>query len=331
MRFHPIAEVFPLMSEDEFARLREDVRAHGLRESIWLYEGQIIDGRNRYKACRQTDTEPHYREWVGDMQSLTAFVISMNLHRRHLSESQRAMVALKLTNLERGNPKFSNSANLQNSVSQSVAAEMLNVSTRTVAAAAKIKDIGVQELVEAVETGEVSIAAAALLTELPPEEQKEIVALGGEKMQKRASKIRLRKVQKLIKKNRKACIVCNLHIGVTDENFIEHMTALAKRAPKFSRLVWSLIEEMETLSDVEEAHSEYALIFTGMDRGMNEFNQLRQFTGIPKERLQHLLRLLLETGDVSHDQQGGKQEKARGQRKQLYFRTEQSLNWHERG
>ena len=56
------------------------------------HQGQIIDGRNRYKACQETGVEPHFREWDGN-GSLTSFVVSLNLHRRHLKTEQRAALA----------------------------------------------------------------------------------------------------------------------------------------------------------------------------------------------------------------------------------------------
>ena len=93
--FHPVANLFPMLSGDEFADLTEDVRQHGLLEPIWLHpDGRIIDGRNRYKACLAADVEPSYRTWEGS-GSLVEFVVSLNLHRRHLTSSQRAMAALE--------------------------------------------------------------------------------------------------------------------------------------------------------------------------------------------------------------------------------------------
>lgn len=86
------------------------------------------------------------------MSRSTAFVVSLNLHRRHLSESQRGMVAAKLANLGEGRP--AETAQIC-AVSQDRAAEMLNVSRRTVQAAAKVKDAGAPELVLAVEVGRV--------------------------------------------------------------------------------------------------------------------------------------------------------------------------------
>ncbi len=91
--FHPIADLFPLMTDDERRDLATDIGQNGLREPIWLYDGQIVDGRNRYLACQDAGVEPRYRDWDGQ-GSLVAFVVSLNVKRRHLSSSQKAVIAL---------------------------------------------------------------------------------------------------------------------------------------------------------------------------------------------------------------------------------------------
>lgn len=95
MKPHRVSELFPLMSESEFAELKADISRNGQREPIWVHDGQIIDGRNRYRACVELAIEPRLREWDGQ-GSLVAFVVSLNLHRRHLSAGQRAMVAAEM-------------------------------------------------------------------------------------------------------------------------------------------------------------------------------------------------------------------------------------------
>lgn len=94
MEFHEIANLFPLMVGDEYRALVEDIRANGLLEPIALYEGKILDGRNRYNACIVLGIEPNYTTYDGP--SAEAFVISKNLHRRHLTRDQRDEVVCKL-------------------------------------------------------------------------------------------------------------------------------------------------------------------------------------------------------------------------------------------
>src|SRR3954452_5080563 len=94
-KFHPVAELFPLMRGSAFDELVADIAANGLREPIWLYDGKIIDGRNRYAGCAKAGVEPQFRTWDGK-GCLAGFVVSQNLHRRHLNESQRAMIAAGL-------------------------------------------------------------------------------------------------------------------------------------------------------------------------------------------------------------------------------------------
>ncbi len=96
MRFHPVADIFPLLQGEEFEALSQDIVDNGLIEAIWLHpDGQIIDGRNRYKACQKVGVEPKFRTWDGK-GSLVGFVLSLNLKRRHLTSGQRAVLALEV-------------------------------------------------------------------------------------------------------------------------------------------------------------------------------------------------------------------------------------------
>lgn len=169
-RPHPLADIFPLMTGEEFVALKADIKENGLLEPIWVLDGLLLDGRNRFRACQEVGVKPVFRDYEGD--NPTAFVISLNLKRRHLNESQRGMVAAKLANMSVGRNWENNSANLQNkNVSQTQAAELLNVGTRTVASAKKVEEKGSPELVAAVEQGKIAVSTAAELTDTPVETQ----------------------------------------------------------------------------------------------------------------------------------------------------------------
>ena len=174
MNYHSAAELFPLIVGEDFDRLVADIDTNGQREAIVvLPTGEILDGRNRYRACDRLRIKPITRVYAGDAP--LAYVISLNLHRRHLNESQRAMAASKLANMQQGErTDLEPSANLQK-VSQGKAAEMLHVSARTVAAAAKVRAEGAPELVHAVEQGRVAVSQAAKIADMEPDKQREMV------------------------------------------------------------------------------------------------------------------------------------------------------------
>jgi hypothetical protein len=90
--------------------------------------------------------------------SLVSFVVSLNLVRRHLSESQRATVADKLTTLKHGQRA---DASIDASVTQPEAADLMNVSRASVQRARKVRESGDALLIAAVESGEVTVSAAA--------------------------------------------------------------------------------------------------------------------------------------------------------------------------
>jgi N6-adenosine-specific RNA methylase IME4 len=150
---HEIAAIFPLLPEPELKALAEDIKQNGQREPIMLYEGKILDGRNRYRACQMAGVEPqvnYYHE-----KKPLQYVVSLNLHRRHLNESQRGMIAAKLANAPEGRPK-KNSPNL-GSISVAQAAEMLNVSHGTIDTAKSIlRDA--PEQAAAIERGEKTVS-----------------------------------------------------------------------------------------------------------------------------------------------------------------------------
>lgn len=94
MELHPAAQLFPPMSEAELEELVADIQEHGLLEPIITYQGTVLDGCNRLRACELARVQPHFREWKGEGGSPVAFVLSENCHRRHLTASQRAAIAV---------------------------------------------------------------------------------------------------------------------------------------------------------------------------------------------------------------------------------------------
>ena len=93
--FHAVANLFPLLRGAAFEELVADIKKNGQREPILCdAEGRILDGRNRYRACRTAGIEPRFVTWDGE-GTAAEVALSLNLRRRHLGESQRAMVAAR--------------------------------------------------------------------------------------------------------------------------------------------------------------------------------------------------------------------------------------------
>ena len=138
MEFHTLASIFPLMTDAEYAALKADIAQYGMRQPIITWQNKIVDGRNRYNVCIELGIEPQFQEWDGN-GDLLAFIVSQNLHRRHLNESQRAVIAEQLANMRQGErTDLQPSANLPK-VSQDDAAALFNVSPRTIRSVKVIK------------------------------------------------------------------------------------------------------------------------------------------------------------------------------------------------
>ena len=91
---HPAANLFPHLVGEQFDELLADIQVHGVREAGWLDQnGWILDGRNRERACRQLGVEMPWRVCGGASDTEVDFIISLNLHRRHLTDDQRAAIA----------------------------------------------------------------------------------------------------------------------------------------------------------------------------------------------------------------------------------------------
>jgi hypothetical protein len=123
LKWHPAAEAFPMIVGDDLKAFTEDVKAHGIRVPIEIYGGDRwpeykgwgLDGRNRLSAAQACDIEPPTRTVtdaeVGD--SLTSYIASLNVSRRHLTSSQAAMVGVSIKKQYEKEAKKASLANLK--------------------------------------------------------------------------------------------------------------------------------------------------------------------------------------------------------------------------
>jgi hypothetical protein len=156
------------MTAEEYTSLKGDIGARGQDEPVWLYEKKILDGAHRARACRELGIEPTLREYEGD--DPLGFVIGKNLHRRHLTPSQRAMIAAGVAQMPRGRPKKNGKVPSHISLDlfgmpAAEAAEGFGVSHNLLKDAKQLRSKAPQELVDAVLRGDLSIPRA--LRQLP--------------------------------------------------------------------------------------------------------------------------------------------------------------------
>lgn len=192
-KHHPIANLFPMLEDERRPSFRASL-AEGQNHPVVLHKGMLLDGRNRERELVELGKPVAFKVFVGTDRQALDFVMDENLERRHLTESQRAMVAARMATLRVGdNQHVQQAAQIcaptlfapvapkdipaepAPVISQSDAAQLLNVSRRSVQTAAKVQERGAPELQDAVVQGKVAVSVAAEIAERPREEQKAIL------------------------------------------------------------------------------------------------------------------------------------------------------------
>jgi hypothetical protein len=181
MQLHPLCELFPRMTGAEYESLKKDIAAGGMQTPIVLHEGKILDGGNRFRACSELGVEPRFVDFIGE--DPVAFVLSINLHRRHLQPGQHAAIVSAAQDWGRahgrgGDRKSDQSATLHRDSSADRAA-LSGASLRTQKMADKVAKAD-PKLARKVAHGEVSLPdALAKITgtkRKPPTQKKDWAA-----------------------------------------------------------------------------------------------------------------------------------------------------------
>jgi len=168
MQYHRYSEIWPLLSGEPFEKLKADIKANGQRYKILLYQGQVLDGRNRLRACEALGIEPLTdNASVDSDEAALKLVISLNEHRRHLSVAQSAFAAERLANIILGHNRHEKKVDISGGISTSAtvsiktASKMLGTSSGSVFRARVIRQNGTPEQIAAAMSGQVSLATMA--------------------------------------------------------------------------------------------------------------------------------------------------------------------------
>jgi len=194
---HEYSLVFPEMSAEQFKRLSEDIGVNGLLHDIVLFEGKILDGRHRYRACNEQGVLPRFRDYTGT--DAAGFVTSENVARRHLSASQLAIAGARLAEVEMerarkrqeasraqpgerigersGDRSVPTGTDLEGGRAAEIVGEKLGIGRRTVNRGIAVVKKGIPEVVKAVENDSMSITEAEKVVKLNPDAQKKIASI----------------------------------------------------------------------------------------------------------------------------------------------------------
>lgn len=203
MEIHEAANLFPL-DGDNIGELADDIKKNGQQVPVEIYCGKLIDGRRRLRACEIAGVEPITRE-VNPADPV-AYVLSINLHRRHLTASQRAMVGARakeiyekeakerqrmsggrgakgralVPDLLDGQSKTGTGKDQEDGSqeyrSREAAGKSVGVGGRIITQASAVIKLGIPELITAVEGGRISVKLGEKIAKEEPDVQREIVA-----------------------------------------------------------------------------------------------------------------------------------------------------------
>jgi len=192
---HPAAELFPMMTDIELRELADDIQKNGLLEPIIIYRDMVLDGRNRLVACKLAGVPPKFQEANGETKSPTLYVISKNLHRRHLTISQRAAIGAETVPMlaeetkQREHDRKIGLFPFGNSPGRSceIVAETLGIGATSVTRATAVKKAS-PELFEKMKTGEITAGEAERIIKAKPEEKREVYEAITSRQQQLANK-----------------------------------------------------------------------------------------------------------------------------------------------
>ena len=220
---HQVAEWFPLLEGAELRDLTESIKREGQIEACVVWGSVLVDGRNRWRACELAGVEPLIVAREFESEAVCArWIVATNLHRRHLTATQRAMLAARILPMFEAEARERQAVGVANlrqgdevpvpailpepgdadidpvepaqprhvREARSQAAEQLQVSPRAVQSAKAVLEHGSSELVAAVERGEAAIHNAEQIAKLSHEEQAEVVAAGSAIIREAAAELR---------------------------------------------------------------------------------------------------------------------------------------------
>lgn len=277
IQLHPLCSLFPRMTGSDFGALIEDIKSNGLREPITLHDGLILDGGNRYRACLHAGVEPRFVEFFGP--SLVSFVLSANLHRRHMTAGQQAAIVASAQDWAKaqtvGNPQWCNVAPLQTAADR--AAES-GASLRTQKAADKVAKADPALAVQ-VGHGEVSLPkAVAQVENKPPKPPKPKLLSEEESARILAENERLKEIAETCAADAREA---------TEDN--ESLTKIFEADDQLA----------SALKEIERQKAEIRVLRTQLNGSMNKCSELNRLLTTWKRKAEKLEKQIKQAGGAT--------------------------------
>lgn len=175
MQFHDAANIFPL-DDEGLPALADDIREHGQQVEIELLDGKVLDGRRRWLAAKMAGKKP--RTKTVTVADPVAYVLSLNLHRRHLSPTQLSMVAARAREIydEQAQARMKSGKknpmeNLPQGSARDAVGKVVGVSGKSVDFASRVLNGGTPKLVAAVDADKLAVSTAARVAGMSAAEQ----------------------------------------------------------------------------------------------------------------------------------------------------------------
>jgi hypothetical protein len=181
---HPIADAFPLLQGEDFERFKQGIKDNGLRDPrVPIYEGKLLDARNRYRACLELGAAFVKKLKFFDVEGDPfVYVLDHNINdRRHLNESQRAIAICRLVTMKPGRPRKNRP---RAELSAADGAKAAGVGERTMERAKTVLGSAVPEVIAAIDAGDMSLREAEDIARLPDDQQRDALTKRRERVQR---------------------------------------------------------------------------------------------------------------------------------------------------
>lgn len=185
MKRHPLSACYWDLDDDALAALAADIKKHGLRQPIVMYQGQVLDGWQRFRACQIAKVQHRETTYSGDDPA--GYVESLNEQRRHGNAGQRSLAIVQIRQWQKGGRPTETGQFCPVSTNAEMA-KAAGSSERTIKDAKRVVSDGVDPLVEAVRRDEVAVHKAAEIAKLPKKDQRRALKAAKEKAEPKAER-----------------------------------------------------------------------------------------------------------------------------------------------